>query len=58
MVRLAFINNSYFCLLAVQVITVAVKMLKFEPDLSEFKALVSELKMMGHLGQHENLVRI
>jgi hypothetical protein len=40
-----------------QVITVAVKMLKFEPDLSEFKALVSELKMMGHLGQHENLVR-
>jgi len=39
-----------------QRLTVAVKMLKFEPDLSEFKALVSELKMMGHMGYHENLV--
>ena len=32
-------------------------MLKYEPELSEFKALVAELKIMGHLGQHENLVK-
>jgi hypothetical protein len=33
-------------------------MLKYEPELSEFKALVAELKIMGHLGHHENLVKL
>ena len=37
-------------------LTVAVKMLKYEPDLSDFRSLVSELKIMTYLGYHENLV--
>uniref|UniRef100_A0A8C8Y5T0 Receptor-type tyrosine-protein kinase FLT3 n=1 Tax=Panthera leo TaxID=9689 RepID=A0A8C8Y5T0_PANLE len=39
-------------------IQVAVKMLKEKADSSEREALMSELKMMSHLGNHENIVNL
>ncbi|XP_027963567.1 receptor-type tyrosine-protein kinase FLT3 isoform X1 [Eumetopias jubatus] len=39
-------------------IQVAVKMLKEKADSSEREALMSELKMMTHLGNHENIVNL
>ncbi|XP_012882731.1 PREDICTED: receptor-type tyrosine-protein kinase FLT3 [Dipodomys ordii] len=39
-------------------IQVAVKMLKEKADSSEREALMSELKMMTHLGHHENIVNL
>uniref|UniRef100_A0A8C6CPE2 Receptor-type tyrosine-protein kinase FLT3 n=1 Tax=Moschus moschiferus TaxID=68415 RepID=A0A8C6CPE2_MOSMO len=39
-------------------IQVAVKMLKEKADSSEREALMSELKMMTHLGSHENIVNL
>ncbi|XP_045422802.1 receptor-type tyrosine-protein kinase FLT3 [Lemur catta] len=39
-------------------IQVAVKMLKEKADSSEKEALMSELKMMTHLGNHENIVNL
>ncbi|KFU95688.1 Receptor-type tyrosine-protein kinase FLT3, partial [Chaetura pelagica] len=39
-------------------IQVAVKMLKEKPDASEKDALMSELKMMTHIGSHENIVNL
>lgn len=39
-------------------IQVAVKMLKEKADNSEREALMSELKMMTHLGNHENIVNL
>ncbi|XP_055966027.1 receptor-type tyrosine-protein kinase FLT3 [Sorex fumeus] len=39
-------------------IQVAVKMLKEKADNSEKEALMSELKMMTHLGSHENIVNL
>ncbi|XP_006894150.1 PREDICTED: receptor-type tyrosine-protein kinase FLT3 [Elephantulus edwardii] len=39
-------------------IQVAVKMLKEKADSSEKEALMSELKMMTHLGSHENIVNL
>ncbi|XP_077015046.1 receptor-type tyrosine-protein kinase FLT3 [Tamandua tetradactyla] len=39
-------------------IQVAVKMLKEKADSSEKEALMSELKMMIHLGNHENIVNL
>ncbi|KAF4025679.1 hypothetical protein G4228_017848, partial [Cervus hanglu yarkandensis] len=39
-------------------IQVAVKMLKEKADNSEREALMSELKMMTHLGSHENIVNL
>ncbi|XP_048656958.1 receptor-type tyrosine-protein kinase FLT3 [Marmota marmota marmota] len=39
-------------------IQVAVKMLKEKADSSEKEALMSELKMMTHLGHHENIVNL
>ncbi|XP_023444555.2 receptor-type tyrosine-protein kinase FLT3 isoform X3 [Dasypus novemcinctus] len=39
-------------------IQVAVKMLKEKADNSEKEALMSELKMMTHLGNHENIVNL
>ena len=38
--------------------TVAVKMVKPNSDESHFKALMSELKIMIHLGQHVNVVNL
>ncbi|NXV03886.1 FLT3 kinase, partial [Cettia cetti] len=39
-------------------VQVAVKMLKEKPDASEKDALMSELKMMTHIGSHENIVNL
>ncbi|KFR13605.1 Receptor-type tyrosine-protein kinase FLT3, partial [Opisthocomus hoazin] len=39
-------------------VQVAVKMLKEKPDASEEDALMSELKMMTHIGSHENIVNL
>ncbi|NWU98379.1 FLT3 kinase, partial [Upupa epops] len=39
-------------------IQVAVKMLKEKPDASEKDALMSELKMLIHIGSHENIVNL
>ncbi|KFP75525.1 Receptor-type tyrosine-protein kinase FLT3, partial [Apaloderma vittatum] len=39
-------------------VQVAVKMLKEKPDVSEKDALMSELKMMTHIGSHENIVNL
>ncbi|NXW42223.1 FLT3 kinase, partial [Nyctiprogne leucopyga] len=39
-------------------VQVAVKMLKEKPDASEKDALMSELKMMIHIGSHENIVNL
>ncbi|NXP51957.1 FLT3 kinase, partial [Heliornis fulica] len=39
-------------------VQVAVKMLKEKPDTSEKDALMSELKMMTHIGSHENIVNL
>ncbi|XP_075419673.1 receptor-type tyrosine-protein kinase FLT3 [Tenrec ecaudatus] len=39
-------------------IQVAVKMLKEKADSTEKEALMSELKMMTHLGSHENIVNL
>ncbi|XP_004854862.1 receptor-type tyrosine-protein kinase FLT3 isoform X3 [Heterocephalus glaber] len=39
-------------------IQVAVKMLKEKADSSEREALMSELKMLTHLGHHENIVNL
>ncbi|NXS09517.1 FLT3 kinase, partial [Neodrepanis coruscans] len=39
-------------------VQVAVKMLKEKPDASEKDALMSELKMMTHIGNHENIVNL
>ncbi|NWR54952.1 FLT3 kinase, partial [Bucorvus abyssinicus] len=39
-------------------VQVAVKMLKEKPDPSEKDALMSELKMMTHIGSHENIVNL
>ncbi|XP_019381150.1 PREDICTED: receptor-type tyrosine-protein kinase FLT3 [Gavialis gangeticus] len=39
-------------------VQVAVKMLKEKPDVSEKDALMSELKMMTHIGNHENIVNL
>uniref|UniRef100_A0A8C8SPX8 receptor protein-tyrosine kinase n=1 Tax=Pelusios castaneus TaxID=367368 RepID=A0A8C8SPX8_9SAUR len=39
-------------------VQVAVKMLKDKPDPSEEDALMSELKMMTHIGSHENVVNL
>ncbi|ELV11922.1 FL cytokine receptor [Tupaia chinensis] len=39
-------------------VQVAVKMLKEKADNSEKEALMSELKMMTHLGNHENIVNL
>ncbi|NWQ89078.1 FLT3 kinase, partial [Burhinus bistriatus] len=39
-------------------VQVAVKMLKEKPDASERDALMSELKMMTHIGSHENIVNL
>ncbi|NWW22209.1 FLT3 kinase, partial [Falcunculus frontatus] len=39
-------------------VQVAVKMLKGKPDASEKDALMSELKMMTHIGSHENIVNL
>ncbi|KFQ79886.1 Receptor-type tyrosine-protein kinase FLT3, partial [Phoenicopterus ruber ruber] len=39
-------------------VQVAVKMLKEVPDASEKDALMSELKMMTHIGSHENIVNL
>jgi len=38
--------------------TVAVKMVKANADESHIKALMSELKIMVHLGQHVNVVNL
>ncbi|KAK8769536.1 hypothetical protein V5799_013999, partial [Amblyomma americanum] len=38
--------------------TVAVKMLKEGADMSQFKALLAELKILIHLGRHLNIVNI
>lgn len=38
--------------------TVAVKMVKPDADESHFKALMSELKVMVHLGKHANVVNL
>lgn len=38
--------------------TVAVKMVKPNSDLSHTKALISELKIMIHIGKHLNIVNI
>lgn len=38
--------------------TVAVKMVKKNSDLATIKALVSELKIMIHLGKHLNVVNV
>ncbi len=38
--------------------TVAVKQLKMAPDLTDTKALMSELKIMIYLGRNENLVNV
>lgn len=40
------------------VTTVAVKMVKPNADESHFKALMSELKIMVHLGKHINVVNL
>ncbi|RLW08330.1 hypothetical protein DV515_00003148 [Chloebia gouldiae] len=39
-------------------VQVAVKMLKEKPDAAEKDALMSELKMMTHIGSHENIVNL
>uniref|UniRef100_A0A8C4JGZ2 receptor protein-tyrosine kinase n=1 Tax=Dromaius novaehollandiae TaxID=8790 RepID=A0A8C4JGZ2_DRONO len=39
-------------------VQVAVKMLKEKSDTSEKEALMSELKMMTHIGSHENIVNL
>ncbi|NXU12899.1 FLT3 kinase, partial [Pardalotus punctatus] len=39
-------------------VQVAVKMLKEKPDASEKDALMCELKMMTHIGSHENIVNL
>ncbi|NXR26355.1 FLT3 kinase, partial [Cinclus mexicanus] len=39
-------------------VQVAVKMLKEKPDASEKDALMSEMKMMTHIGSHENIVNL
>ncbi|NXK10241.1 FLT3 kinase, partial [Herpetotheres cachinnans] len=39
-------------------VQVAVKMLQEKPDASEKDALMSELKMMTHIGSHENIVNL
>ncbi|XP_061313549.1 receptor-type tyrosine-protein kinase FLT3 isoform X1 [Pezoporus flaviventris] len=39
-------------------VQVAVKMLKEKPDASEKDALMSELKVMTHIGSHENIVNL
>ncbi|KFP97970.1 Receptor-type tyrosine-protein kinase FLT3, partial [Haliaeetus albicilla] len=39
-------------------VQVAVKMLKEKPEASEEDALMSELKMMTHIGSHENIVNL
>jgi FMS-like tyrosine kinase 1 len=38
--------------------TVAVKMVKTNADETHIKALMSELKIMVHLGQHVNVVNL
>lgn len=38
--------------------TVAVKMIKPHADITHFKALMTELKVMIHLGKHLNVVNL
>ncbi|NXI99242.1 FLT3 kinase, partial [Psophia crepitans] len=50
--------TAYGLINAGESVQVAVKMLKEKPDTSEKDALMSELKMMTHIGSHENIVNL
>ena len=58
LVRITYISSISGIVSWEAVSTVAVKMVKPQADITYIKALMSELKIMIHLGKHLNIVNL